>query len=281
MRVVGKGNANILIDYGDSDYLYRCLVRNNKISLNNEFTRANFKYINEYVKQYLNGLDCPLEMTLIPTGLIQSTLTEYIDVFDEEEVVVFKIPNLKPKYFYKVLQSDHFTTVFTVDKVDKVLLEVKPKWVHYSTSYCRNCTHNLLKGRNINYCYSKLINNKLHLRDILSDCKDSLPREFTDDILLYLDEENNVFKVLHNAQKQLSTNKILSLKSEDDVEMELLLLMSIRDVTCFIEWEISSRKKFKVNIVDLDLKPKTKWSHWLKTHLELEYFKEKKYHIET
>ncbi|EDO14925.1 hypothetical protein Kpol_1005p13 [Vanderwaltozyma polyspora DSM 70294] len=279
MKVVGKGNANILIDFGDAEYLYRCLVRYESLKMNNDCTRENFGYINDVVRKSLGSYVCEMELLEIPLTDFELLLKELSIQIDDTSLVVLKIINLKSKDYTNTLKDDHCTKIFADETATKILLEIKPKWLHYSTDYCRNCTHNTYKNRGINYCYSKLLKQKDHIYDILNP-PESLPIEFLNDIVLYLEDEKNFLQLLYSLQEHLhsETTHLSNIDSEDKVTKDLLLLMTLRDVTCFLEWHSLNRGKFSVNIIDVDLKPKHKWKHWSSTHEALEFYNPKCYH---
>ena len=68
-----------------------------------------------------------------------------------------------------------------------------------------------------------------------AECK-VYPDKFKAAMLNYLHDDNNVFKILYDLQKKFTENviSIKNIKSIDDVKDEHLLLMTLRDVTCFI-----------------------------------------------
>ncbi|EJS42282.1 ipk1p [Saccharomyces arboricola H-6] len=271
MRVIGRGSANVLIDYGDPKWLWRCCIRwPDLLSLNNAYTIKNIHYIKERVEPLLDGLICPMELLDVDVDFIRPVLSTFISNLDEKVVKVIKIKNLIDKNTTNLIQDEHFLKYYCSGSFQSILLELKPKWLYYDTDYCRNCTHNALKGREAKYCYSLLLMNPSHLKTFFGDCN-MYPDKFKAAMLEYLLNDSNVFKVLYDLQKKLaeSTTSIKNLRSANDVEDDLLLLMTLRDVSCFIEWK-SGENNLRVHIIDVDLKPKKKWTHWVKTENQLE-----------
>lgn len=277
MRVVGKGNANVLIDYGDPDWLYRCCVRfQDSLKRNNEYSMENMQYIQRSVKIILKDLLCPMEPTELPLESLEGVLDEYVSNLDDSKVVVFLVPNLKPRCLERIAYADHFTQIYTSTDSSQVLLEIKPKWLYSPYAYCRNCSHNKLKGRESRYCYSKLNRDPLHLNELLAGAGD-LPPKFKADLALYLAQGTNVLAVLYEAQKELTHASLSGIDRIADVSSNMLLAMTLRDVTCFIEWR-SDADALRVNVVDVDLKPREKYLHWRETERALESLERKCYH---
>lgn len=274
MRVIGKGNANILIDYGDPLWLYRCCVRfADSLKRNNDYSLQNFRYINESVEGILGNLLCTMKLEIVPLDTLRSLISRYITDMDDSKIVVFKMPNLKHEDLQKVIYADHFTKIYSSVDTERILLEFKPKWLHNDTKYCRNCTHSRMKQRNMTYCYTQLLENPLYIDNILGDAG-SFPSKFREDLRLYFSCDENVLLVLKDAQKKLNSKALVDIKSVCDVTDELALAMSLRDVTCFIEWRSNTEELF-VTVVDVDLKPKEKAGHWISTHQQLERYDNK------
>lgn len=280
MRVIGQGNANILIDYGDPVWLYRCCVRfSHSLKLNNEYTLQNFNYIKATVRPVLGELLCPMELVTLPLNELSPLIWTFIENLDDDEINVIKIVNLKGKQLHMLVHSDHFTKVYSSSDKSNLLLEFKPKWLHNPVEYCRNCTHSNMKNRNIDYCYTILLREPFHLYEILKG-SESLPQRFLEDVMVYFAEKDNVLRVLFAAQMKLHTQSFDRVGSMADVTNDLLLAMSLRDITCFIEWRsnMEGGRRLRVKVVDVDLKPKEKWMHWTGTHKQLESHPYKVYH---
>lgn len=273
MKVVGRGNANIVIDYGDHSDLYRCCIRDgSSLFSNNEYTLENLRFIEFEIKPLLNQFLCPMEMLTIPLPDLNDELAIlyalYVRNLDDDKIRVLKIPNLKPNLeSLKILQNDHFTKVYINSESTKVIYELKPKWLHNPGKYCRNCTHNRYKGRDIDYCYTRLLNDSLHMHNILWKCKDQLPSEFIENIIAYFQNKGNVLRYLHDIQEKLFLDN-----------SNLSLLMTLRDITCFLTWNAKDPTRFDVKIVDVDLKTEDKVEHWRRTHRTLEKFENKQIH---
>ncbi|QLL33387.1 hypothetical protein HG536_0E02980 [Torulaspora globosa] len=277
MKVVGEGNANILIDYGNANWLYRCCVRfKDSLKRNNEYSIENLQYIETSVKAFLGDLLCPMELKELPLKGLESILGRYVANLDDTKVIVFEMPNLKPRYLEKTAYADRFTQIYTSADSSCVVLELKPKWLYNPSAYCRNCSHSKLKGREHRYCYSKLNQDPLHLTELLAGAGD-LPPKFERDLASYLARSTNVLAVLYAAQRELKHEALSRIESVADVTSSMSLAMTLRDVTCFIEWS-SDGDQLGVNVVDVDLKPKEKFLHWRETQLRLDNLEDKCYH---
>ena len=167
---------------------------------------------------------------------IRPILSDFILNLDDKVVKVIKIKNLTNNTSNLIL-NNHFLKSYCSQNLQTVILELKPKWLYYYTDYCRNCTHNAFKGRGTKYCYNQLLMNPAHLELIFGECN-IFPVKFKDAMHEYLRNDNNIFKILYDLHKKLTKNTtpISDIKSINDVNDEHLLLMTLRDVTCFIEW---------------------------------------------
>lgn len=266
MRIVGEGGANVVIDYGDSQWFYRCCKKfPGSLKRCNQYTLENFKFIAEQMRPLFEDLLCPMELETIPLDKL-ALMRKYFTKLDDDKVKVLKIRRLKAESFQEILFHDHFTTIYR-SRENSILMEMKPKWLSADLEYCRNCTHNIIKGRKIDYCYNVLLNNPQHFRELIYCCND-IPEEFVEQMIRYLNEPDNILRILHDAQGRLDVRILNSLRSEADVNERLLYCMSLRDVTCFLEW--CPCLPIKVSVVDVDLKLRNKWTHWVRTHRELE-----------
>lgn len=269
MRVIGRGGANILVDYGDPRWLWRCCIRcPDLLSSNNSYTIKNIQYIKKNVEPLLNGLLCPMNLIDVDIEAIRPILSVFVSNLDDKVVKVIKIKNLINRTT-NLIRNDHFLKSYCSQNFQTVILELKPKWLYYDTDYCRNCTHNTFKGRKTKYCYNQLLVNPSHLEVVFGEYN-IYPDNFKAAMYEYLHNDNNIFKILYDLQKKLTKNSTSTkdIKSINDVNDEYLLLMTLRDVTCFIEWN-SAESALCVNIIDVDLKPKEKWTHWTKTYNQL------------
>lgn len=277
MEEVAKGNANILIGQGDGQWLYRCCVRyKDSLKRNNDYSLQNYQYIKSTVEPLLAGNLCSMELEVVRLEIVEPFLRKHVEQMDDSTVVVFKMPNLKGAGLPNLIYADHFTKVYSSVHSGRVLWEFKPKWLYNTTDYCRNCTHNSMKGREPRYCYALLCQDHIHLEKVLDAVKD-VPLECKRDLASYFRDDNNVLAILFEAQKKLSNQTLAEINSVSDVGAELLLAMTLRDVTCFLEWR-SDVERLIVNVVDVDMKPKEKVQHWIKTHNELEKHETKHYH---
>ncbi|KAL3233911.1 Inositol-pentakisphosphate 2-kinase [Nakaseomyces bracarensis] len=273
MEIIGSGGANVLLrPVGIRKELYRCCVRYSSLKRNNELTIDNYRYIREVVAPLLAGLLAEMELVTLKLEEVGTVLRERVPDFDDSAVVAFKMLNLRPENVYGSVPKfdDHFTKVYCDDSHANIVLEIKPKWLHRDPEFCRNCTHNLMKGRNIPYCYSLVVKYPHQIVEILSFTGIDYPEAFTRTLESYFEQDNNVLRVLYSLQETLERETPLAtVNTVNDVTNALLLNMTLRDVTCFIEWSILDPDTVKVNVVDVDKKPSVKWQHWVEVHKKL------------
>ncbi|CCK68642.1 inositol pentakisphosphate 2-kinase KNAG_0B02000 [Huiozyma naganishii CBS 8797] len=273
MRIVGKGKANILVALEEEAILYRICIRfSNSLLKGNEYTLKNYQYIYQKVEPLLGDLLCNFSLSELQlTPKLQQLLHDYVSGSTcNNKVFAFSMPNFKSASMYPlVLFSDHFTSLYSNVQHTKLVLEMKPKWLYNPTRYCRNCTANRFKGRDdMSYCYSKLLRDSEHLFHVIGS--HTLPRWLVLRMCQYFRTRDNVLQVLHDIQKKLYCKGDM---------IDLPLLMTLRDVTCFVSWDFSqSDAASDVNIVDVDLKPEEKRDFWNKTQMELDSFENKCYH---
>ncbi|AQZ16484.1 IPK1 (YDR315C) [Zygosaccharomyces parabailii] len=260
MRIVGRGGANLLIDYGNPGWLYRCCIRfSSSLRLCNQYTKDNVRFINEKVRPILLDMLCCMELQTVSLNKLQ-VLNQYITELDDGIVQLIKIQTLKNESLDQLIYRDHLTSFYCSG--DDILMEFKPKWLYSKLGYCRNCAYNSLKNRDISYCYVTLLNEPRHFFSIVKQA--SLPREFVEDIIGYFSSSDNILRVLHDAQKKLDVQPWTQIGSASDVDDQCLLCMTLRDVTCFIRWHPNS--PVSVSVVDVDLKPREKWEYWIETY---------------
>lgn len=282
--LVGKGNANIVVSFGD-DYnvLYRLSIRyDESLKANNEYTLMNWKFIQREIVPRLGAYLCSMELSKLQlTAELAHIYSSYVTVGSgkTDTILSFKLPNLKPSPdFTNCIYKDHQTVLYTNSSQDSYIMEIKPKWLHNPLEYCRNCTHNKYKGRKINYCYRNLLfGNGDYLKDILN--LSNLPNEKLNLMIQYFCKEDNVLQKLHN--EQLNTYEEIQKGNQD----QLPLLMTLRDVTCFIRWNFFANleesqlgSKVKASIIDVDLKPLEKKQHWVRMENILNNFDERVFH---
>ncbi|CAB4252127.1 similar to Saccharomyces cerevisiae YDR315C IPK1 Inositol 1,3,4,5,6-pentakisphosphate 2- kinase [Maudiozyma barnettii] len=286
VRLAGKGNANILIDYEDPVWLYRCCIKYpDSIQKCNEYTYNNIQFINTRMIPLLKDLVCPMTLVNVPAKEIYNIYKDYVDVncADSDIIACLRIPNLRPSKKYSIrVQSDHLTKIYTTKDNHSVLLEIKPKWLHNPTPYCRNCTDNSRKNRNIKYCYSELLQDINQMRLIIeTERKLKIPQQFIEIITKYFIDKENVLQKLHDIQKSLHCDDGFKTPSQDNKDInDIQTLMTLRDVSCFIEWDqtMLSITDLKVNVVDVDLKSIDKMTYWKNTQSILDKYQLKVVH---
>lgn len=269
-----RSKANVLIRKDDSGDLYRICIRYSSVSANNRYTLQNIDFIKKKVEPLIGSYLVHMKLCTLPIASVTDCM-EYLDIkCDIREVFTLKLPDLAPST-YDIIEVDHFTKFHLSPDKQIIIWELKPKWLHQNTLFCRNCTHNSVKERDIDYCYASLMEDTNILRELFK--KYSLPTAFTMDMVRYLGSDENVLKLLYTVQEKLNGyGSVASFGSAYEASEDLCLLMTLRDVTCFIRWEASS--KIDAKIIDVDLKPHDKWTHWVSEHRKIESFPSKTYH---
>lgn len=268
--LVAKGGANILLELDHRGVLYRCNVRDKSLKVNNEYTYKNYRYINQVVRPLLGDCIPEMELVDIPYDRISSIIGDFVGDPDSDHVSALTIKNLRPTNVYgeKIRYDDHFTKVYHDDTMEHILVEIKPKWLHHA-KFCRNCTHNNLKNRKIPYCYALMVVDPSHVSDMLLHTGIAFPKKFLIKFVDYFSKSDNILAKLHDIQKNLDSNVSMNdIKSIADVSDAFLLNMTLKDVSCFIEWT-RERDSLEVNVVDVDMKLVSKLDHWVNTHKQL------------
>lgn len=289
IRLIGKGNANIVISFGDNNILYRISIRFKELETNNEYSLKNWTFIQNEIIPIFGSYLCPMEICELQlTPKLTEFYSKYVSANSMKSniIVSFKLPNLNPYLsISKCLHNDHQTRLLHDIVHNTFLMEIKPKWLHNPLEYCRNCTHNKYKGRTINYCYRNLlIQGGQYIKEIFKN--DNIPNEVLNIMCEYFSNENNILQKIYNEQ-----SKVYQLSIERGGEDKIPLLMTLRDVTCFIRWHFFERDNNEDNtsksnfdadiqalIVDVDLKTPEKKKHWEKMENLLNSYKGKVYH---
>ncbi|CAL9737637.1 inositol-pentakisphosphate 2-kinase [Monosporozyma servazzii] len=284
VSMVGKGNANIVVSFGDDKkVLYRLSIRyGESLEANNEYSLINWRFIQRKIVPKLGIYLCSMELVNLElTAELAQLYSSYVTInpAKPDTIISFKLPNLKPSvHFTNCIYRDHQTVLYSHSYQDSFIMEIKPKWLHNPLEYCRNCTHNKYKGRNISYCYRNLLFEKGdYLKDILSSS--NISNEKLNVMIQYFCKEDNVLQKIYN--EQLNTYQ----QVQNGNINELPLLMTLRDVTCFIRWNFSSNgedsllhSNVKASIIDVDLKPSEKKQHWVRMENILNSFDKKVFH---
>lgn len=254
MQCLGRGNANICFQIGAK--AYRICVRYSSLSANNELTCKNYEFISTKIMRLkkLCKYVCPMDLESINIDENWSkVLIEEGIYIDGEVLFVIVMPVLRDSTNRTVF-LDHFNKLH-LNGENRVIWEFKPKWLFQSTTYCRNCTHNSYKGRPIRYCFSS--EPHIIVKELFTDME--LPKNYIQEMEKYLESLDNILFSLYDAQRE--------------AKEDLSLLMTLRDVTCFLQW--SDHDGVKVSLVDVDLKPIEKLKHWRKTERELGLYAKK------
>ncbi|SCU79687.1 LADA_0B02498g1_1 [Lachancea dasiensis] len=267
-EVVFKGSANALIRYKKSDRaLDRLCVRFESLATNNQYTLENFEYVSCRISPLLGEYMAYISKEIREVDVLGPVLRNFSVNLDRSYAIVFKMEHITYGTD-SVMIADHFTK-FHLRGRSAVIWEFKPKWYTRSGDNCRNCVLNRVKGRDIPYCYTRVLENPAILQECFAHC--NLPPRFFVDVEEYLQSEDNVLAHLFAKQSKLSESvpNLANLHGEGSVSEELALLMTLRDVTCYISWDCE-RGVRQAKIVDVDMKPRSKWKQWSSQQISLD-----------
>ncbi|AET38718.1 inositol pentakisphosphate 2-kinase Ecym_3221 [Eremothecium cymbalariae DBVPG len=272
-HIVAKGAANYLIALNhNEDVLYRVCTRYPSLRENNAYNIKNYDYIMQVIPSAIRKYICPIELVELDTEIFKRCSNVPIKAWDSSSVACFKLKNLVPKDT-KPIKLDHYTKLHIGNK--KIIWEFKPKWLSQDTAYCRNCTLNNLRGHSIPYCYAQLLEDSKIAEVINLIFKDiNVPEEFLIDLKAYLRSNTNVLKIIFIVQEQV--DKSLQASAAGESIDHYRLSMTLKDLTCFIEWKPES--PIEAKIVDLDQKPSDKLDCWAELRNQLETFHDKVTH---
>ncbi|CDO92590.1 unnamed protein product [Kluyveromyces dobzhanskii CBS 2104] len=239
--------------------VYRICLRYRELSKNNDYAARNFQFINSKVRTLpmLADVVVPMRLEPVPVDALWGEVLQEENIsIDDSYVECIKMPLLHAGDS-TCEELDHFNRIYQCATRNAVTWEFKPKWLYQSTDYCRNCTHNAWKGRDIQYCF--LDDPELVVETLFRNC--DVPLEFLHDVVKYLRSTDSVTRRLFAAQEL--------------VKDDLATLMTLRDVTCFLTWSRAERS-IGASIIDVDQKPEEKLRHWQDTEMALASFPEKK-----
>lgn len=275
-----QGNANILLGTGNK------LVRVRKKNPENYQTTLEIhSFLEKQIYPILGDFLVPV--TLVP-------LTAYLDRIPKllhpsielSEPFALEMANCLPPGPGKSFSLCKYASLHLFERA--MVLELKPKWLNrgISTLYCRNCVANRLKKRNVPFCCLGLLSDDPDIVDktvcsILDSarCHEDL-QALRRTLVAYLLTPNNILDILEKEQNNNDNmEQIPALSGEDDVSEELLLGMTLRDVTVFFRVEKGGSKSrgntknvfeyegyvLTVSVVDVDSKSRKKWSYWKDT----------------
>ncbi|CCH58106.1 hypothetical protein TBLA_0A03060 [Henningerozyma blattae CBS 6284] len=276
MKLVGKGNANIVLeDTNDNSpikRLYRISTRYNTIVENNDYTLRNWNYIEQRIKPLLMDYLCGMELynmtrdKLYNVQEVQTLLQSSDDLIKCIKMEDLRLPAedggasaSKNITRYK----DHYLKIYTT--TSDILFELKPKWLYsVSVGYCRTCTHATMIKRNFLICPCLLVTDPAEaVERICSSSLNIYHKQLTE----YFKDPSNILQCLYRLQQKW--DPIRQLRHQSPIDLNTLCTaMTLRDVTIFIRSSISGQ--IAARIVDVDLKPKSKLEHWLATQNKLD-----------
>lgn len=171
--------------------------------------------------------------------------------------------------------------IFLVHKAEKeIVFEFKPKWLYQlpaSHKNCRNCLIAKSKGQEFVSCHLKLLKGEKGISEWCKELQEELGRRTQTNIDIFQSLKNCVIAnyalilSLYELQNSIEIHdRLMQLTSEYDVNEDLQLNMTLRDVSIFM-----SLSKGEVFVLDLDKKSAKKWKKWKNQEQKLQGLHEK------
>lgn len=239
----------------------------------NYLTSDRFNALRDYIPE-VKLIACDIEF-LIGLG---NRLTQIHLKLDERYVLL--MPNVfrYPPTDYRSIKLNKHTIFHIYGQSLDTILEFKPKWLYRPTDgilTCRNCVHEKKKGQTFVNCSLLLIDGPEGLKEWCMNIQSELNRQsYQLDVFerLYklLSTNAGLFQNLYQLQNRQGFNihnKLVSLNSESDVDPFLQMSMTLKDASIF-----ASLSTGHINILDLDLKPTSKWIKWHNDELRLQKY---------
>lgn len=171
---------------------------------------------------------------------------------------------------YHTIHLSKYFTVFIFNKggQKETILEFKPKWLYTppaSFKTCRNCVQGQLKKQKFSNCTLLLLSMPAGVQKWCNNIQIELEnRGFNinvyNGLFRVILEHYNIITTLYKLQNKSCNNihqVLQSLSSEEDATDAICCSMSLRDVSMVINLSLN-----KVQILDVDPKPNSKWKKW-------------------
>lgn len=305
-----KGNANILFKYtGNNDYLRHKLLRVRLLKEDKQYilTCELYDFIELSCKHLFPEQIVDIQLVVLTSDFI-NLLDNKGNALMVRERYGLLIPNILDRNYTKcslLKNCQLYYYQLPNNTIELAIFEIKPKWFYdnKSSNYCRTCLLNQLKGFERHFCPLDLL-----YKETMEEGINDIFRPIPNDLLvtmeeskfplrtlfqLFLDNPENVFQKLKQYQRINNKNDLIkNLTSINDVLLNLLLIMTLRDVGLFIKFEkynmlnnvhnsqnnkhnimeVPGYGKFVItcNIYDLDLKSNMKYKHWLEVEQKLQ-----------
>ncbi|CDK27116.1 unnamed protein product [Kuraishia capsulata CBS 1993] len=287
---LAKGNANAVFSYRGEDPKLQGLVLRLRLQLADSQGYIPVQSIVEYVNSkirpsFKNGEIVDMSLVELAPGFAEALSGISHVALQKDEKYGILLPNILPEYERAtniVEMSKHIK--FRFYQNDITVLELKPKWLYQlpaGVSTCRNCALERLRSETKRGNTGKStgagggISRPICPLDLLSP---KTLQRWTDKVCSPLAEHMDVtqlkVQLLHVLQRQSSIKAIFELQNENNLDVhqnirnlkgessigeDLSLSMTMKDVTVFITF---GEDAADIKIIDLDLKPAAKWSHW-------------------
>lgn len=162
-----------------------------------------------------------------------------------------------------------------------VLFEFKPKWLYQlpeTHRNCRNCLIARTKGQKFIPCHLRLINSEEGVNTWCKDIQEELEKNSRETLDVFVQLKESIIRnyelieSLYELQNNIEIHdRLLQLNSIKDVNEDLQLNMTLRDVSLFVKLN-----EKKIYVLDLDKKSAKKWRKWKEQEEKLQSLYEQK-----
>lgn len=284
---VGSGSANAVFAYKGESVMLRGKVVRLRLANTEISTEEIFSYLQssafDKIRRYM------LNVSLFT--IMQQTICEFqnlakskglsikLDLNETHCLVMKNILSHNVSEYERIQLSKYH--VFLVHKAeDEILFEFKPKWLYHlpvDHKNCRNCLIAKSKNQEFVSCHLKLVNDKSGISEWCKEIQEELGRRSKNRVEIFQALKECVtvnfalIQSLYELQNSIRIHdRIMQLNSEDDVNEDLQLNMTLRDVSIFM-----SLSKGEVFVLDLDKKSAKKWKKWKNQEQKLQGLHEK------
>ncbi|ODV84950.1 hypothetical protein CANARDRAFT_28685 [[Candida] arabinofermentans NRRL YB-2248] len=266
---LNKGSANAVFrhvtdDSSFSGKVIRLRLANSKIRTKEiyDYIVDNFSALEDYLPR--------MDMVTLHQGFVNDLQHSSGVMLNLDDPNGILMDNLFQHPVSTIKLNKHIIFHFN-ERNDESLFELKPKWLYdppAEIKYCRNCSLLKYKNEKIITCNLKLLSRDTldeWCNDIIENLPNQLPGCLTGSevgmqLKSAMKENFDVIQKIYHLQNRKGFNaheRLLNLKSEDDVDDFLRYSMTLKDMTIVVG--LYSKK---LTILDLDKKSCSKWKSW-------------------
>lgn len=299
-----KGNANILFKHLGLDPSLKASLLRLRLKKDPETyipTREVKHFMDAIGNEFFSQERVESKLVCVAPSFLENLNTGGDELMLSERHALL-LPNILFGYDHHDQFSKHCTLHIRLNGtgVQSIVFELKPKWLYDNKrNYCRTCLLLQFKGKERHFCPLDLLYSDTVPRgvsDLLSKCPKGTQHLLNqsgfpaNEILVkYFQSTDNILLKLKKEQDKLDDGTQLSnITSESQVLDTLALRMTLRDIGVFLVItpseasssnfqkvvEVSGYGSFGIqaHIYDLDLKSKSRHTHWSETEKKLESF---------